>query len=147
MRVYKPSDEPKNKQIGECECEVCGAIGKLILRQGKQFRFWFCECPNGHRPQIKVEIDDIFQIGDRVRLYHSTFGKDAEIIFDTYTEGIVIAKERSIINYLLSVKIDKAIFNNKSIPKRSWIYGYIVRGVQSDDNTVELLTPQMRMII
>lgn len=147
MRVYSPSDEPAEKQIGECKCEVCGATGELMLRSGKQFRRWYCKCPNGHRLQVKKEIDDIFQIGDRVRMYDSTFGKDSEIIYGTYTEGIVVNKERDIINYSLSVKIDIVVSDGKPIPKTSWMYGHIVRGVQSDSRTVELLTPQMRMLI
>ena len=147
MRVYNPFDEPTNTQVGHCTCEICGALGKLILRTGKQFRRWYCDCPNGHMPEIKKEIDDVFQIGDRVRLYDSTFGQDAKIIFDSYTEGIVVAKERSIISYSLSVKIDKAISRGKPIPKKSWLYGYIIKGVDSDSNALELLTPQMRLIV
>ena len=56
--------EIKNLVIGECKCNICGATGNLILRKGKQFKYWFCECKNGHRPGIKkiIEIDDFTEI-------------------------------------------------------------------------------------
>ncbi|UZW13215.1 hypothetical protein OSC52_15365 [Clostridium pasteurianum] len=147
MKIYDIYEEPINKEIGNYKCEICGAIGKLILRAGKQFRYWYCECPNGHRPGIKKEIDDIFQIGDRIRIYHVPFGKNEKIDLSTYDEGLIIAKHKDIINYSLDMKIDRAVHQNKPIAKKSWVYGHIVRSISSDDNALELLTPQMKMII
>ena len=147
MKVYDIYQEPINNEIGIHECEVCGAEGKLILREGKQFRTWFIKCPNGHRPQIKKEIDDIFQIGDRIRIYHVPFGKNSKIDFSTFEEGLIVHKHKGIINYYLDMKVDKVVHQNKPINKTSWLYGYIIKGISSDSNSLELLTPQMRIII
>lgn len=147
VRIYDVYEEPKEKQIGNYTCEICGSEGKLILRSGKQFRRWYCECPNGHRPEIKKEIDDVFQVGDRIRIYRVPFGKNSKIDLSTFEEGIIVAKHKEIINYSLDMKIDKVVHQSKPIVKTSWLYGYIVKGIQSDDNALELLTPQMRMVL
>lgn len=140
-------EEPTEIQIGIHKCEVCGTVGNLILRKGKQFRIWFTDCPNGHRSTINKEIDDIFLIGDRIRVYHVPFGKNSKINLSSYNEGIIIAKNKEIINYSLNMKIDKAVYQGKTVVKTSWLYGHIVRGISSDDNALELLTPQMRLVI
>lgn len=144
MNEYGIYKEPKNIEIGTCKCEVCGAVGKLILRQGQQFKRWFCECPNGHIPDVKKEIDDIFQIGDRIRVYHTPFSKNREIDLTTYEEGFIIAKYKDITCYSLDMKIDKAVHQNKDIIKTSWIYGHVVKGINSDSYSIELLTPQLK---
>lgn len=140
MRHHNTDDKPDLNIIGECKCEVCGATGKLILGQGKQFRAWTCICPNGHRPTVKEEIDDIFQIGDRIRYYEKSD-------YSSYYEGIIVAKTKGIVNYHLDMKIDKAVMNNKPVVKRSWLYGYVIECIDSDSNCIELLTPQMRIVI
>ncbi|MCT4507919.1 MAG: hypothetical protein N4A48_04035 [Tepidibacter sp.] len=147
MNVYRESDKVVEKEVSSCICPVCGENGRLILRKGKHFRRWYCICPKEHNANIKKEIDDIFQIGDRIRIYESSFGKDAKIDYTSYKEGIVIEKELSIINYHLSMKVDIAVHQSKHINKKSWVYGSVIKGVQSDDNLIELLTPQMKMII
>lgn len=132
MKRHSIDDKPDLNIIGECKCEICGAIGKLILRQGKQFRAWTCICPNGHRPTIKEEIDDIFQIGDRIRYYEKqSYNK---LDYSSYYEGIIVAKTKGIVNYHLDMKIHKAIMDNKPVIKRSWLYGHIIEGIDSDSN-------------
>lgn len=147
MKIYDVYEEPIIKEISTCECKVCGSLGKLMLKEGKQFRRWYCECSNGHYPEIKKEIDDIFQIGDRIRIYHVPFGINSKIDLSSFNEGVIVAKHKEIINYSLEMKIDKAVFKNKPIAKTSWLYGHIVRGISSDDNALELLTPQMKLSI
>lgn len=136
--------EVKNLVIGKCKCDICEAEGNLVLREGKQFQYWFCECPNGHRPAIKEIIDDIFQIGDRVRIYEVPFGINSKIDYTSYEEGFVVSKEKSITCYSLAVKIDKVVRHNKYVKKTSFLYGHIIRGIPSDSNSLELLTPQMK---
>jgi hypothetical protein len=147
LKLYDIYEEPTEKQVGECICEMCGAVGKLMLREGKQFHYWYCKCPNHHRPMIKEKIDDIFQIGDRIRYYHIPFGKNSKIDLTTYEEGLIIDKHEAITGYLLDMRIDKAVFKNKPVIKTSWLYGYVIKGIDSDSNALELLTPQMKMII
>lgn len=144
MNEYDRYQEPVEEEIGRCRCECCGSEGKLILRKGKQFRRWYCECPNGHRPEIKKEIDDIFQIGDRIRIYDTPFDINKKIDFTSYEEGFIVAKEKGITCYYLDMKIDKAFHQNEAIKKSSWIYGHVIRGISSDSNSLELLTPQLR---
>jgi hypothetical protein len=138
---YKPTE----KIVGIHNCKVCGNSGKLILREGKQFRIWFVDCPGGHRPTIKKEIDDIFQVGDRIRSYHVPF--NSGIDYTSYNEGIIIAKRPFIVNYELELLVDKVVLQGKVIPKTSWLYGHVIKGIGSDHESIELLTPQMRMII
>lgn len=147
MNEYDRYKEPEDFEVGTCKCECCGSEGKLILRQGKQFRRWFCECPNGHRPEIKEEINDIFQIGDRIRIYDTPFDINKKIDFTSYQEGFIVAKENGAIRYYLDMKIDKAIHQNEDVKKTSWIYGHIVRGIASDSNSLEPLTPQLKFEI
>ena len=136
--------EIKNLVIGECKCNICGATGNLILRKGKQFKYWFCECKNGHRPGIKKIIDDMFQIGDRVRIYEVPFGINSKIDYTSYKEGFVVSKEKSITCYSLAVKIDKVVHDNEDVKKTSFLYKRTIRGIQSDSDSLELLTPQMK---
>lgn len=147
LKINDVYEEPREEQIDTYKCEICGATGKLIVRKGKQFKILFIECPNGHRSTIKKEIDDIFQIGDRIRIYHVPFGKNSKIDFSTFDEGIILNKEKGIINYHLDMKIDKSVFKNKPLKEDSWRYGYIIKGIDSDSNFLELLSPQMRMAI
>lgn len=127
---------------GICKCDICGSIGKLTLRKGRQFSYWFCECPNGHRQGVKKEIDDIFQIGDRIRVYHTPFSKNREIDLTNYEEGFVIDKHKDITCYSIDMKIDKVVHQNKDI-KKSWRYGHVIKGIRSDSYYLELLTPQL----
>lgn len=147
MKIYDVYQEPTEEEISTCKCDVCGAIGKLMLRKGKQFKRWYFKCPNNHFSEVRKEIDDIFQLGDRIRVYHVPFGKNSKIDLSTYNEGIIINKEKGIINYKLNMKIDKAVYKNKLIMKSSWLYGHVIEGISSDDNALELLTPQMRVIV
>lgn len=144
MQETNAKSKIKNLVVEKCKCDICEAEGKLILREGKHFKYWFCECPNGHRPGIKKIIDDIFQIGDRVRIYDVPFGINSKIDFTNYKEGFVVSKEKSITCYSLAVKIDKVVHDNEDVKKTSFLYKRTIRGIQSDSDSLELLTPQMK---
>lgn len=147
MNEYDIYQEVKSLVVGECKCTICGSKGNLVLREGKQFKYWFCECPSGHRPGIKEVIDDVFQIGDRVRIYEAPFDVKKKIDFTSYIEGVVVSKEKSIVCYNMDVKIDKVVHHNKEIRRSSFLYGHISRGIPSDSNLLELLTPQLKFEI
>ena len=144
MNEYDIYQEVKSLVVGECKCTICGSKGNLVLREGKQFKYWFCECPSGHRPGIKKVIEDVFQIGDRVRIYEAPFNVKKKIYFTSYIEGFVVSKEKSITCYELDVKIDKVVHHNEDVKKTSFLYKHTIRGIQSDSNLLELLTPQMK---
>lgn len=148
-RVYRKEDEPASIKIGQIKCPECGSVADHIERKGKGFITWFSKCHNCNKNiQLDKEVYDFFQIGDRIRLYETlNFGKDAEIDLSTYEEGFIIAKRKSFICYDLDMKVDKAVHQNKPVIKTSWVYGSITKGIDSDSNCIELLTPQLKMII
>ena len=59
-------------------------------------------------------------------------------------EGFVVSKEKSITCYSLAVKIDKVVHDNEDVKKTSFLYKRTIRGIQSDSDSLELLTPQMK---
>lgn len=131
--------ETTEQLVGTEICTVCGKEGQLILRRGLHFRNWKIDCPNGHRPQIKKELIDVFCIGDRIRYYKIDFG--GKLHWDHYTEGIIIAKKPGIIAYRVTYKIDKVVISGK-ISKQSWLNDHIIE-INSDTEGIELLTPQV----
>ena len=148
-RVYRKEDEPVSIKIGQIRCTECGSVADHIERKGKGFITWFSKCPNCNQNiQLDKKIYDFFQIGDRIKLYETlSFGKDAKIDLSTYEEGLIVDKHKGITCYYLDMKVDKAVHQNKPVVKTSWLYGYVVKGIASDSNSLELLTPQLKMII
>ncbi|MBO8160632.1 MAG: hypothetical protein H0Z24_03265 [Thermosipho sp. (in: Bacteria)] len=132
--------EPSETQVGKALCEICGAEGRLILRQGKHFKRWFVRCPNGHSPTTKKELIDAFSLGDRVRKYYIDFS--GKIHWDNFTEGVIIKKKPSIAAYMLTYKVDKVYIAGKRSFK-SWLNGQEIE-VSSDVAGLELLTPQLK---
>lgn len=149
IRVYRQEDKPFSIEIGKIKCPVCSSSGSHIERKGKGFITWFCQCSYCNKnSQLSKELEDLFQLGDLIRYYDTaTFGENAQIDFTTYVEGPIIKKEKGIINYHIDIKIQRAVFKNKEYPKNASICNDNVRGIESTSNLIELLTPQMKLII
>lgn len=149
IKVYRDEDETVSINLGKIGCPECGSDADYIRRRGKGFITHFSQCHScGKNIQLDKNIYNLFQVGDRIRYYEVlSFGKNETIDYTTYIEGIIISKEKFICSYLLDTKIEKAVFKNKKYPRTADIYNQIYKGINSTSNLIELLTPQMKLII
>lgn len=140
-REFREEDKIKSKVIGKIECPECHAQADYIERKGKWFKSHFSKCECGKCIQLNKDITDFYQIGDKVRYYDSIFG--CRILFDSYVEGIIIAKSKSVISYKIDIKVTKRVLNKKVQKTNVKTIEY----VDSTDNCLELLSPQMKLEI
>lgn len=94
-RVYDGSNNVKREYIGSYICPTCHKPSRLIRQKGYGFQNILSVCALKHTCEIAKELYEKYHIGDRIRLYESTFGKDAVLRLDSYTEGIVINSYQS----------------------------------------------------
>ncbi len=94
-------------------------------------------------------IEDVIQVGDRVRDWGAFMVIAVDdtggyvMKYNTYLEGTVIAKKKSFIDYELTVKKEKYVFND-IVKTSNFTFGDTTT-LSSRSETLELLTPQMRM--
>ena len=137
-RVYVKNSVTENV-IGDYICPNCGQTSRLSMRQGYGFKALFSTCDSGHRWEISKQLYEKYKVGDTVRVYESTFGKDSVIIKDCYTEGIIIRSYPNIIDYQFDFKPTKIVFNGKMLPVSAWGYAEIHKGVDHHRRDVELI--------
>ena len=138
-RVYDGSCEVKRKDIGTYICPVCHKTSRLIRQKGYGFQNILSICDLEHTCEIAKELYEKHHVGDRVRLYESTFGKDAVLRLDSYTEGIIINSYPCLIDYQFDFKVDKCMMNGKEIKAPAWVIGSIHHGVNHSSTEVKLL--------
>lgn len=138
-RVYDGSNEVKREQIGTGACSVCHKESKLIKQRGYGFQNILSICDLGHTEEIAKELYEKYKVGDRVRLYESTFGKDAVLRLDSFTEGVIIKSYPNLIDYQFDFKVDKCVMNGHEIKAPAWIIGSIHHGVNHSSAEVKLL--------
>lgn len=138
-KVYDGSNAVKCKDIGSYICPTCHKPSRLIIQKGYGFQNILSICDSEHTCEIAKEIYEKYHVGDRIRLYESTFGKDAVLRLDSYTEGIVIKSYANIIDYQFDFKVDKCVMNGNEIKAPAWVIGSIHRGVGHSSTEVKLL--------
>jgi hypothetical protein len=129
----------KEKVIGTYICPVCGQESILTERKGYGFKNILCVCDEGHTCEISIERYAKYRVGDTIRVYESTFGKDSVIRKDCYTEGIVVKSYPSILDYCLDFKPTKIVFYDEILPKTAGGYAEIHTGVEHHRRDVELV--------
>lgn len=72
-------------------------------------------CRHGHTCEIIKTVYEKYQVGDRIRRYESTFGKDATVRLNCYTEGVIEKSYPSLIDWLFDYRIDKCMRNGTEI--------------------------------
>ena len=138
-KVYDGSNDIKSKCIGTYICPVCQKESRHILRKGGGFQNVLSVCDAGHTCEIAKELFEKYQVGDRIRLYESTFGKDAVIRLDSYYEGIIVRSYPNIINYEFDFKVDKCMINGHELKAPAGVIGSIIHGVRHSSTEVKLL--------
>lgn len=132
-------DSVTEKVIGSYICPLCGEDGKLLDRRGAGFRLFAVECRHGHRHTLAKQIYKKYDVGDVVRIYESTFGKDSVLRLDSFKEGPIVRIYPYIIDYRFDMLVQKAVFNGKDLPAESWVYGYVMHGHDHHRRDVELI--------
>lgn len=137
-RVYDGSNEVKEEDAGPYICPVCNKNSRIIRRYGYGFQLLMSRC-GSHNCVIAKELYEKYKVGDRIRLYDSTFGKDSVIRLDCYTEGIITHSYPGIIDYMFDFKVDKCVMNGKEIKAPAWVIGSTHRGTSHSSAEVKLL--------
>ena len=105
---WRIHDDPvRATEIGVSVCPVCRESSKLVQRQTSGFKNILSVCRHGHTCEIVKAVYEKYQIGDRIRRYESTFGKDAAVRLNCYTEGVIEKSYPSLIDWLFDYRIDK----------------------------------------
>ena len=138
-KVYDGSNDIRRECIGAYICRTCGKESRLIRQQGYGFQNILSVCDSGHTWELAKELYEKYKAGDRIRLYESTFGKDAVLRLDSYTEGVIINSYPGIIDYEFDFVVDKCVMNGKEIKAPAWIIGSIHHGVNHSSTEVKLL--------
>ena len=138
-KVYDGSNDIKQEYIGTYICPTCKKESRLIKRKGYGFQNILSVCALEHTCVIAKELYEKYKVGDRIRLYESTFGKDAVLRLDSYTEGIIINSYPDIIDYKFDFKVDKCVMNGNEIVAPAWVIGSIHHGVNHSSTEVKLL--------
>lgn len=138
-RVYDGTNEVKREDIGTYICPICHKTSRLIRQKGYGFQNILSICDLEHTCEIAKELYEKYHVGDRVRLYESTFGKDAVLRLDSYTEGIIIKSYPCLIDYKFDFRVDKCVMNGKEIKAPAWVIGSIHHGVNHSSTEVKLL--------
>ena len=138
-KVYDGSNDIKQEYIGTYICPTCKKESSLIKRKGYGFQNILSVCDLEHTCVIAKELYEKYKVGDRIRLYESTFGKDAVLRLDSYTEGIIVDSYPDIIDYKFDFRVDKCLMNGHEIVAPAWVIGSIHRGVNHSSTEVKLL--------
>jgi len=145
-KVYDGSNTVKCECIGTYICRTCGCESRLIMRKGYGFQNILSVCEEGHTFEVAKELYEKYKVGDRIRLYESTFCKDAVLRLDSYTEGVIINSYPSITNYEFDFRVDKCVMNGKEIKAPAWVIGSIKHGVSHNSTEVKLLERAKREV-
>ena len=139
-KVYDGSNDVTREDIGVYVCPTCGKYSRLIRQKGYGFQNILSICDSQHTCEIAKELYEKYHVGDRIRMYESTFGKDAVLRLDSYTEGIIIQSYPDMIDYKFDFQIDKCVMNGKEITDPAWVIGSIHHGINHSSTEVKLLT-------
>lgn len=139
QRVYDGSNTVERECIGTYICPLCNKESKLIRQKGYGFQNILSICEKEHSVEIAKELYEKYHVGDRVRLYRSTFGKDAVLILDSYYEGIIIKSYPNIIDYQFDFIVDRCVMNGNELKAPAWVIGSVQHGIDHSSREVKLL--------
>ena len=135
-RVYDGTNQVKREVIGFHTCPVCQEQSRLIKQRGGGFENVLSICDKNHTVELEKKLFEKYKVGDRIRDYESTFGKDSVLRLDSYTEGVVIKSYPDLIDYQLDFRVDKCVSLGHEIKAPAWIIGSIHRGVDHSSTQV-----------
>lgn len=138
-KIYVYDDPVRESTVGKYICPICGQNSSVTERKNKGFKALLSDCPNSHRVLLHKEVYQKYRIGDQVRIYDTTFGKDSVIKPNWYTEGIIIASYEGITDYEFDMRITEVVCGGEKIPETSWLYGHILKSHKHHRNDVKLI--------
>ena len=138
-RIHDGSQKVQVTEVGIYVCPVCKETSKLVQRQAPGFKNILSVCQHGHTCEIAKSIYEKYKVGDRIRRYESTFGKDATVRLDCYTEGVIEKSYPNLIDWLFDYRIDKCVSTGTEINAPAWIIGHLSVGTYHHDRHVVLL--------
>lgn len=138
-KVYDGSRDIKRACIGTYICPVCKKESKLIKQRGYGFENVLSVCESQHTCEIAKSLFEKYKVGDRIRLYESTFGKEAVLRLDSYQGGVIVNSYPDLIDYRFNFMVDKCVMNGHEITAPAWIIGHLHRGVNHSSAEVKLL--------
>lgn len=135
-RVYDGTNQVKREVIGVHTCPVCQEQSRLIKQRGGGFENVLSICDKNHTVELEKKLFEKYKVGDRVRYYESTFGKDSVLRLDCYEEGVVIKSYPDLIDYQFDFRVDKCVSLGHEIKAPAWVIGSIHRGVDHSSTQV-----------
>lgn len=138
-KVYDGKNEVKREDIGPYICPNCHKTSRLIRQKGYGFQNVLSVCEKGHTFELTKQLYEKYHVGDRIRLYESTFGKDAVIRLDSYCEGVITRSYPNLIDYQFDFVVDVCVINGIPLKKDAWVIGSLHRGVDHSNTCVKLL--------
>ena len=141
---WRIHDDPvRATEIGVSVCPVCRESSKLVQRQTSGFKNILSVCRHRHTCEIVKAVYEKYQVGDRIRRYESTFGKDATVRLNCYTEGVIEKSYPSLIDWMFDFRIDRCVGNGREIIAPAWIIGHL--SVGRSNKSVVLVKKQYLM--
>lgn len=138
-RIYDGSQKVQVTEVGVYVCPICKETSKLVQRQAPGFKNILSICQHGHTCEITKSLYEKYKVGDRIRRYESTFGKDATVRLDCYTEGVIEKSYPDLTDWLFDYRIDKCVSNGAEIKAPAWIIGHLAIGTHHHDRHIVLL--------
>lgn len=138
-KVYDGTNDVESKCMGTYICPICHKESKLFRRKGYGFQSILSICAQGHRCEIAKELYEKYKVGDRIRLYESTFGKEAVLRLDCYKEGVIVNSYPHIIDYQFDFIVDKCVMNGNEIKAPAWVIGSVHHGISHSSTEVKLI--------
>lgn len=135
-RVYDGTNQVKREVIGVHTCPVCQEQSRLIKQRGGGFENVLSICDKNHTVELEKKLFEKYRVGDRIRYYESTFGKDSVLRLDCYEEGVVIKSYPDLIDYQFDFRVDKCVSLGHEIKAPAWVIGSIHRGVDHSSTQV-----------
>lgn len=129
----------KVSEIGVYVCPVCKETSKLVHRQAPGFKNILSICQHGHTCEIVKTVYEKYKVGDRIRSYESTFGKNSVVRLDSYSEGVIEKSYPGLIDWMFDFRIDRCVGNGKEITAPAWIIGHLSVGRSHHDKSVVLV--------
>ena len=135
-RVYEGTNQVKREVIGFHTCPVCQEQSRLIKQRGGGFENVLSICDKNHTVELEKKLFEKYKVGDRIRYYESTFGKDAVLRLDSYMEGVIIKSYPNLTDYQFDFRVDKCVMNGHEIKAPAWVIGSVQHGVDHSSTEV-----------
>lgn len=144
-RIYDGSQKVQVTEVEVYVCPVCKETSKLVQRQAPGFKNILSICQHGHTCEIVKTVYEKYKVGDRIRSYESTLGKNSVVRLDSYSESVIEKSYPGLIDWMFDFRIDRCVGNGKEITAPAWVIGHLSVGRSHHDKSVVLVKKQYLM--